>query len=175
MTEPKEERLDEETGPIETETVEPEADPKEELEATRAALLRALADNDNLRKRTEREIAKARQFGAERLVGDLLPVLDSLDRALDEVKNTPASEATWREGTELTRRLLLETLAQHGVTRIEPLGEPFDPEQHEALRVVEMDGVDPNTVVAVLDKGYLLNGRLVRPARVAVSPPQAER
>ena len=129
--------------------------------------LRAVAELDNVRKRAARDVENAHKFGVERLVGELLAVADSLEAALASGGDTDASALL--EGNRATLKLLLSVLTKFGVTRIDPHGEPFDPEQHEAMTMVPNPDVEPNSVIDVIQKGYSLNGRLVRPARVIVA------
>jgi len=133
-------------------------------------LLRALADLDNHRKRAAREREEGRKYALQSFVRELLPVKDSLERALDanSVEAGGESEAV-REGIRLTLRLWGDVLAASGVEEIDPLGQPFDPAFHEALSLRPAPEATPDTVVEVVQKGYLLNGRLIRPARVIVA------
>lgn len=137
--------------------------------------LRTVADMQNLRKRTERDVESAHKFGQEKLVSSLLPVLDNLDRALDSSADVDAESAgaealaALREGVELTRKTAQDALQKFSVEILEPLGEPFDPEFHEAMSMIPSDTAEPNTVLEVLQKGYTLNGRLLRAAMVVVS------
>jgi molecular chaperone GrpE len=139
-------------------------------EEHREAWLRALAEAENARKRAQAEIAQARKFANERLVEDLLPVLDSLDAALGQPGADP--EAT-RAGVELTRKQLLGALEKAGVSLLsaEP-GQRFDPYRHQAMVAIESEQ-EPNTVVSVLQKGYALQERVVRPALVTVAKAKA--
>jgi len=132
--------------------------------------LRLQADIDNLRKRAERDVANAHKFGLEKLITELLPVKDSLEMgiaAATEGDNIDAQKLL--EGTELTLKMLSDALTKFNVVEINPLGEKFNPEFHEAMSMQPREDVDPNTVVTVVQKGYLLNDRLVRPAMVMVS------
>ncbi|MBM5812497.1 MAG: nucleotide exchange factor GrpE [Gammaproteobacteria bacterium] len=131
-----------------------------------SACLRAVAELDNYRKRAAREIEGARQYGAERLATELLPVLDSLGLALDAAA---ADAATLLEGQRATLRLLLKAFERAGISEIDPLGQPFDPQLHEAMALQPAAGQPPDTVLQVAQKGYVLNGRLLRPARVIVA------
>lgn len=133
----------------------------------RNAYLRAAAELENVRKRAAREIENARQFGSEGLAGGLLPVLDSLELGLASAGKADAP--TLIEGQRATLRLLLKALEGAGITEVDPLGQPFDPERHEAMAVQPSADHEPDTVVEVVQKGYLLNGRLLRPARVIVA------
>jgi molecular chaperone GrpE len=135
-------------------------------EQARDAQLRMAAELENLRRRSAREIEAARQFGAERLAGDLLPVLDGLELGL---KAGEADAATLREGQQATLRLLLKALEGAGITELDPVGQPFDPRLHEAILAQPTADQAPDTVLAVVQKGYTLNGRLLRAARVIVA------
>ena len=139
-----------------------------ELEAAKDAALRAQADAMNVQRRAEQEVEKARKFALERFCGDLLSVVDNLERALESSGDEQGSAAL-AEGVELTRKGLMDVLAKYGVEAVNPEGEPFDPETAQAMSMVEQPDVEPNSVVAVMQKGYLLNGRLLRPAMVMVS------
>ena len=145
---------------------DPLAQARAKAEEHREAWLRALADADNARKRAQAEVAQARKFAAERVVEDLLPVMDSLEAALAQ---EAADAAAVRGGVELTRKQLLSALEKAGVTAIgaEP-GQKFDPYRHQAMAAIEADQ-EPNTVHAVLQKGYALHDRVVRPALVTVA------
>ena len=139
-----------------------------ELEAAKDAALRAQADAMNVQRRAEQEVEKARKFALERFCGDLLSVVDNLERALESSGDEQGSAAL-AEGVELTRKGFMDVLAKYGVEAVYPQGEPFDPETAQAMSVVEQPDVEPNSVVAVMQKGYLLHGRLLRPAMVMVS------
>jgi molecular chaperone GrpE len=145
-----------------------------ELEAAKDAALRAQADAMNVQRRAEQEIEKARKFALERFCGDLLSVVDNLERALESSGDEQGSAAL-AEGVELTRKGFMDVLAKYGVEAVDPTGEPFDPETAQAMSMVEQRDAEPNSVVAVMQKGYLLNGRLLRPAMVMVAKaPSAE-
>lgn len=129
--------------------------------------VRAQAELDNVRRRMEREVANAHKYGVEKLIASLLPVVDSLEQALQLAdKNTHAS---MHEGLELTMKLFVDVLQKFDVTVVDPLGEAFDPQQHEAMSIQQDPDSPANTVLAVFQKGYKLNDRIVRPARVIVS------
>ena len=133
------------------------------------ALLRAKAEMDNARKRAERDVENAHRFGVERLVAELLPIKDSMELGVAACGNEGANLDSVREGVELTLRMLHSALEKFGVTEIEPTGEAFNPEFHQAMSMQEVPGVAAGRVVAVVQRGYLLNDRLVRPAMVVVS------
>ena len=152
----------------ESEAVEEATDLGAELEAAKDAALRAQADAMNFQRRAEQEIEKARKFALERFCGDLLSVVDNLERAL-ESSGDEQGNATLTEGIELTRKGFMDVLSKYGVESLDPIGEPYDPETAQAMSMVEQPDVEPNSVVAVMQKGYSLNGRLLRPAMVMVS------
>lgn len=131
--------------------------------------LRAMAEMDNLRKRTLRELESARKFGAERLVAALLPVRDGLEAGLEASAGGQRDLAAVLEGERATLRLLFQALADAGVAEIDPTGEPFDPERHEAISLMTSATAEPNSVITVVQKGYLLHDRVIRPARVVVA------
>lgn len=130
--------------------------------------LRGLAELDNVRKRAEREIANNTRYGAERLLRDLLAICDSLDLGQQAAAASEATVASIAEGLSLTQRQLLGLLERNGVSVVDPVGEPFDPEFHEAVSVAPSDRVAANHVLAVMQKGYRLHDRVLRPARVVV-------
>lgn len=139
-----------------------------DLAEARDAALRAQADAINVQRRAEQDVEKARKFALERFVNELLPVVDNMERALEASGNDEAAKAI-TEGVELTLKTLVDVLHKNGVETLEPMGEPFDPQVAQAMSMVENPDVEPNTVIAVMQKGYRLNGRLVRPAMVMVS------
>ena len=142
---------------------------QEDLVAARDAGLRAQADAQNVKRRAEQDVEKARKFALERFASDLLPVVDNLERALESAAGDEEAVKPIAEGVELTLKSFLDALAKYNVEVVDPAGEPFDPNLHQAMSMVENPEVEPNTVVAVMQKGYTLNGRLVRPAMVMVS------
>jgi len=131
--------------------------------------MRALAELDNVRRRSERDVANAHKFGIEKFVESLLPVVDSLEQALQAADKDNESLQGMCEGIELTLKLFADSFAKFGVTQINPEGEVFDPQHHEAMSILQAPDVKPNTIITVFQKGYLLNDRVVRPARVVVS------
>ena len=143
-----------------------------EIESLKDQALRAAAETENVRKRADRSVANAHKFALERFAGDLLPVIDSFDRALEAATalaadNEAASSTV--EGIELSLRLMNETLSRYGIEAIDPVGEPFNPSFHEAMSMVPNPDAEPGSVLQVVQKGYTLNERLVRPARVLVA------
>ncbi|NDK37347.1 nucleotide exchange factor GrpE [Pseudoxanthomonas gei] len=137
-----------------------------ELEQTRADVLRERADLENQRKRVSRDLEQLRKFANERLLGDLLPVFDSLDAGLAAAGDEPSP---LRDGLELTFRQLLKVAADNGLSMVDPVGETFNPQFHQAISHVESPGAAPDSVVQVFQKGYVLNDRLLRPALVVVA------
>ena len=135
-------------------------------------LLRVQAELANIRKRAERDVEQAHKYALERFCNELLPVVDNLERALDSAGSVEQSQdmlQALQEGVELTLRSFLDVLKKFQIEQIDPQGEPFNPSYHEAISIQISDELVPNSVMAVLQKGYSLNGRLVRPARVIVS------
>jgi molecular chaperone GrpE len=128
--------------------------------------VRAVAEIDNVRRRMEREVANAHKYGAEKLISALLPIVDSLEQALQLAEKS--GDSAMHEGLELTMRLFTDVLQKFDVTLIDPMGEAFDPQQHEAMAMQPAADVAPNTIIAVFQKGYKLNDRVIRPARVVV-------
>ena len=137
------------------------------LETARDQALRAQAEADNTRRRTAREMENARKFAVERLAADLLPAIDSFERAVEAAR--AASETTAAEGVELSLKLLTGALEKAGVNVVDPLGAPFDPRFHEAISMVENPEAEPGSVTQVVQKGYVLNERVVRAAMVIVA------
>jgi molecular chaperone GrpE len=131
-------------------------------------LLRMQAEQENMRKRSERDIENAHKYALERFATDLLPIKDSLEMGLAAAEGE-SDEGKIKEGTELTLKILSDVFEKHGVESVDPVGQPFDPESHQAMTVQEDAGLDSNTVITVMQKGYLLNDRLIRPAMVVVS------
>lgn len=140
---------------------------EQKAQANHEKALRAVAELDNVRKRAERDVAQARLYGQEKLIQSLLPVLDSLEQALVSVQQEVHTRL-W-EGVDLTLKLLLTSLAKHDVVPIDPEGKPFDPREHEAMSMQPSDKVAPNVVLTVVQRGYKLNDRVIRAARVIVS------
>ena len=143
-----------------------------EIESQKDQTLRAVAETENVRKRADRSVANAHKFALEKFAGDLLPVIDSFERALEAATalatdNEVAGSTV--EGIELSLRLMSETLSRYGVEAIDPVGEPFNPTFHEAMSMVPNPDAEPGSVLQVVQKGYTLNERLVRPARVLVA------
>jgi len=132
-------------------------------------VLRLQAEMENQRKRSERELANAHKFALERFAGELLPVRDSLEMGLAAFDLEGADSDKLREGVALTLQMLTNALDKAAIREVDPQDEPFDPDFHQAMSTQERDDVEPNTVVHVVQKGYTLNDRLIRPAMVIVS------
>ena len=152
---------------------EPAADELEQLRAdldrAKDAALRAQADAQNVKRRAEQDVEKARKYALERFCSELLPVVDNLERALEAGGGEDEALRPIREGVELTLKNMLDVLRKFQIEAVDPSGEPFDPQLHQAMSMVENPDAEPNTVLTVMQKGYTLHGRLVRPAMVIVS------
>jgi molecular chaperone GrpE len=129
--------------------------------------LRAVAEMENFRKRTERELDNARKYAVERFASELVGVGDSLEAGISAAATNPGPALL--EGAQATLKLLQRAFEKAGIKTIDPVGQPFDPDWHEAMVAQESHDAAPNTVLAVIQKGYSLNGRLLRPARVIVA------
>ena len=175
---------------VQPEAVEPDASPDENdtddenlaqrLEAAEEAakenyerFLRVSAEFDNYKKRTAREMEEFKKFSTERLIKELLPVVDNLERALVSAEDPSAREKGLKEGVDLTLQEILRVLERFGVKSIQCLNEPFDPTYHQAMMQEARDNVPGNTVISELQKGYTLHDRLLRPSMVIVSTPTA--
>jgi molecular chaperone GrpE len=170
----------EETLGVAAASVSPELEKINELELSLAAtqltvadqkdsVIRAKAEVDNVRRRSAQDVEKARKFALEKFTAELLPVVDNLERAIASVNAEDEAQKSIAEGVQLTLQSLNSALDKFGVNAIDPKDQPFNPELHQAMSMQEVEGVAPNTVIAVMQKGYELNGRLVRPAMVMVS------
>ena len=134
------------------------------------SVLRAQAEVQNMRRRCEADVEKAHKFALEKFSAELLTVIDNLERALDAVPDSAGESVNaLREGVELTLKGFLETCEKFHIKQVNPEGEPFDPQRHQAMSMLPNPDVEPNTVVAVVQKGYTLNDRVIRPAMVMVS------
>lgn len=132
-------------------------------------ILRMQADMENASRRSERELANAYKFGIEKFLTELLPVIDNLERAIAAASESPSDTKAILEGVSMTLKMLQDVLEKAGVKQVDPLNEVFNPSFHEAISTQADAALKPGTVVAVLQKGYVLNERLVRPALVVVS------
>ena len=161
-------------------TISPEQEKINELELSLAAaqatvadqkdsVVRAKAEVDNIRRRAAQDVEKARKFALEKFATELLPVIDNMERAIASVNAEDETQKAIAEGVELTLQSLMSAVNKFGVTAVDPQDQPFNPELHQAMSMQEVEGVAPNTVIAVMQKGYELNGRLIRPAMVMVS------
>jgi molecular chaperone GrpE len=139
------------------------------VDEQQADVLRAQAEMQNIRRRSEQDVAKAHKFGQEKLMSEVVSLLDNLGRAIEAGKAEGASMESLLEGVEMSQKMLLDGLKKFNVDQLDPHGEPFNPELHEAMTAVPNPDLEPNTVMEVFQKGYTLNGRLVRPAMVVVS------
>lgn len=141
---------------------------KMEVQESSDKAVRATAELDNIRKRASRDIENAHKYALERFVNDLLPVVDSMELGINASQSAEDIESL-REGMDLTLKMLFDCMGKFGVKTIDPAGEKFDPEWHEAVSMQELKDSKPGQVVTVIQKGYELNGRLVRPAMVVVA------
>ncbi|MDT0602707.1 nucleotide exchange factor GrpE [Thalassotalea castellviae] len=133
------------------------------------SVIRAKAEVDNVRRRSAQDVEKARKFALEKFAAEMLTVVDNLERGLATIDAEAEEQKATFEGVNLTLQGLLSGLEKFGVKAIDPQDQPFNPELHQAMSMQEVEGVEPNTVIAVMQKGYELNGRLIRPAMVMVS------
>lgn len=138
-------------------------------ESAKEQSLRSQAEAQNARRRAEQDVEKAHKYGLEKIVNDLLPVVDNLERALASIDPANETLTAFAEGIQLTHKSFVDALARHQVAVVSPEGEPFDPNLHQAVSAVPNPDVEPNTVLNCFQKGYTLHGRLVRPAMVVVS------
>lgn len=130
---------------------------------------RAQAEMENMKRRTQRDLENAHKFALENFAKELLPVMDSLELGLQAASGDSAEVQKFKEGSELTIKQFESVFAKFNIVTIDPLGQPFNAEQHQAMGMQEVEGAQPNTVANVFQKGYLLNGRLLRPAMVLVA------
>lgn len=131
--------------------------------------VRAQAELENVRRRAQRDLENAHKYALEKFLHDLLPIQDSMEMGLAAAQDESADVAKLREGSELILKMFADLMDKNGIEAIDPEGHPFDPEHHQAMTMLESPDHEPNTVVSVMQKGYKLNDRLVRPAMVAVS------
>lgn len=145
------------------------AELEEQLAQAQDQVLRATADMQNVRRRAEQDKEKERKFALEKFALELLPIVDSLERGVALSNPDQESTAALKEGMELTLKMFKDTFKRFQIEEVDPEGEPFNPETQQAMAMEPNDHVEPNTVIKVFQKGYLLNGRLLRPAMVVVS------
>lgn len=146
---------------------------REQLASSEDRALRVQAEAQNMIRRAERDVESARKFALERFAGALLPVIDNLERAIAAIGEPDEATRPLAEGVQLTYRGFLDVLQKFDIVEVDPAGQPFDPEKHQAMSVVESADAPPNSVVAVMQKGFTLSGRLLRPAMVVVAKPAA--
>lgn len=150
------------------------ADAEEECRRAEDKLLRIQAEMQNLRRRTEQDIERAHKFGQEKFSSELLVVMDNLERALNAAsEHDDEVVKAIHEGVNLTLKSFADCFAKFNIEEVDPMGEPFDPALHQAMSIQENGEVEPNTVIAVMQKGYTLHGRVLRPAMVMVSTDSA--
>ena len=145
------------------------ASAKSTVDDQKDSVIRAKAEVDNVRRRAAQDVEKARKFALEKFAGEMLTTVDNLERALQNIDKDDESNKSIIEGIELTYQGLISSLEKFAIKAIDPQDQPFNPELHQAMSMQEVEGVAPNTVIAVMQKGYELNGRLIRPAMVMVS------
>ncbi|GAB7218279.1 nucleotide exchange factor GrpE [Vibrio comitans] len=133
------------------------------------SVIRAKAEVENMRRRTEQEMSKARKFAINKFAEELLPVIDNLERAMEAADSENEMVKPFLEGIEMTHKSFIDVVSKNGLVEINPVGEAFNPELHNAVSMVESPDHESNTVTIVLQKGYELNGRVVRPAMVMVA------
>lgn len=136
--------------------------------------LRAKAEIENTRRRMERDIQSAHKYAVEKFIQDLIPVVDSLEMGLEAVAGEGGDIEQLKKGTELTLKMFTDTVGKFGVECLDPAGEPFNPEFHQAMSMQVTRDKKPNTVMAVMQKGYVLHGRLIRPAMVVVAKAESK-
>ncbi len=178
---PEEELEDEavENGANDADSSEQEETPEDAMAALQAKVddnwdryLRAAAETENVRKRASRDVEHARKYALEGFGTEMLAIKDSLELGLEAAESADA--ASIAEGSKATLKLLTTALERFGITEIDPMGEPFNPEQHEAINMQPSADAEPGSVLAVVQKGYSLNGRLLRPAMVVVAAEPAD-
>ena len=150
--------------------------PQQELEQAQATvkdyweqMMRLRAEIENYRKRAARDVENAHKYGLKSFVEELLPVIDSMEMGLNAAAGENATLESIREGSELTHQMFIQVLQKQGLNEIDPRGEKFDPEQHQAISMIDDESAESNTVIDVMQKGFSLNDRLVRPAMVVVA------
>jgi molecular chaperone GrpE len=161
---------------VDAEQIEINEDPTALLEDARNKadehwneLLRAKAEMENLRRRHTRDLENAHKHALDKFINELLPIADSMELGLNAAQGDEASMDAVREGLEMTLKMFMTSIGKFGLEQLNPEGQQFDPEQHQAMSMQAVDGVESNQVIAVVQKGYSVNGRLLRPAMVVVS------
>lgn len=163
------EALEQAQDKVETDLAALLAEAKAEAEKHKDMALRIQADMENLRRRTRMDVESAHKFALEKFVNALLPAMDSMEMGMDAATKEGASVESIREGVEMTFKQLLDVMQEFNVERVDPTGEKFDPQLHEAMTMIPSPDHESNTVVDTIQKGYTLNERLVRAARVVVA------
>lgn len=176
------EEITEESAATTESSVDPESSEVDKLAQAEAKaaenwdlLVRSKAELENLRRRHERDIENAHKYALEKFSSELLPIIDSLEMGALAATSEGATLEQVKEGTELTLKMLLNSIDKFGIKAVHPEGEPFNPEFHQAMSMLESPEHDPNTVMTVMQKGYTLNERLIRPAMVVVSKAAAKK
>ena len=164
---PAEEQAQEPTGQIEELQQKVELLEKQAQDSLDSAL-RAQAELDNVRKRSSRDVENAHKYALEKFAADVLPVLDSMELGVNSVEESPENP-TLKEGMELTLKLFRDVLEKYGIEQVQTDGEKFDPEKHEAVSMQQTEDSESGDIISVFQKGYTLNGRLIRPAMVVVA------
>ena len=141
----------------------------EQIDTYKDQAVRAAAEVQNVRRRAEQDVEKAHKFALEKFAKELLPVIDGLEKAVEAEVASGNEMTTLREGVEMTMSMFLSGVKKFNLDQVDPVGHPFDPALHEAMSMVDAPDSEPNTVIAAMQKGYTLNGRLIRPAMVMVS------
>ena len=159
----------ESTEDQEEQTVNEVEELQQKLSTLGEQLLREQAEMQNVRRRAQRDVESAHKFALEKFVTELLSVVDNLERAIGAIDAEDDSQKAVAEGLELTLKTFIDVLTKHSVEPVDPEGQPFDADLHQAVSMVPNAEVEPNTVINVFQKGYTLNGRLIRPAMVVVS------
>ena len=168
--------LEENAAEAEVEENSPENNLEQQLEDAKAQaadnldqLMRTKAEMENIRRRSERDLTNAHKYALEKFAQELLPVIDSMEMGVAAAQNESADVSKLREGTEMTLKMFESVIEKFGIQGVHPHGEPFNPDHHQAMSMIDSPEHEPNTVIDVMQKGYLLNERLVRPAMVVVS------
>ena len=169
------EELNEETAETELSDAEKLAQAEAKAAENWDLLVRSKAEQENLRRRHERDLENAHKYAYEKFATELLPIIDSLEMGAAAATAEGATLEQVKEGTELTLKMLLSTIDKFGIKSVHPEGEPFNPDFHQAMSMLESPEHDPNTVMTVMQKGYTLNERLIRPAMVVVSKAASEK
>jgi molecular chaperone GrpE len=159
------EETSESSTDIETKLAEAEAKAEENWEQ----LVRARAEMENIRRRSERDLTNAHKYALEKFAQELLPVIDSMEMGVAAAQDENADVSKLREGTEMTLKMFESAIEKFGIKGVHPHGEAFNPDHHQAMTMIDSPEHEPNTIIDVMQKGYLLNERLVRPAMVVVS------